>query len=140
MSFAVNQTPVSPRQPASGFKEWCSAVQIAPRTEPLGLGGTFRVLRIIQSLGAPKIVEIFAFLVEGCPWIGRKAEHERLVAGMLPGPEMQLFGQVIVGAANIQDAESVLLDTPQRIIPSRSSCYNFRDLLRGEAVRSFYGC
>ena len=98
------------------------------------------MLRVIQSLHAPKIVEIFAFLVEGCPRMGRITENEGLVAGMLPGPGMQLFGQVIVGAANIQDTESVLLDTPQRIIPSRNSCYNFRDLLRGEAVRSFYSC
>ena len=98
------------------------------------------MLRVIQSLAAPKIVEIFAFLVERCPRIRRIVEHEGLVAGMLPGPGMQLFGQVIIGAADVQDAESVFLDTPQRIIPSRSSCYNFRDLLRGEAIRSFYGC
>jgi len=72
--------------------------------------------------------------------MGRIAENEGLVAGMLPSPRMQLFGQVIVGAANIQDTKTVFLNAAQRIIPSRSSCYNFRDLLRGEAVGSFYGC
>ncbi len=98
------------------------------------------MLRVIQGLDAPKIMEIFAFLVEGCPWIGRKAEHEGFVVGMLPGPRPQWLGYIIVGAANVLDAESVLLDTPQRIIPSGSFRYNFRDLLRAQAVRSFYGC
>ena len=98
------------------------------------------MLRVIQSLCAPKIVEIFALLVEGCPRMRGITEHEGLVAGMLPGPGTQLFGQVIVGAANIQDAESVLLDTPQREIAGTSPGHHFRDLLRGEAVRSFYGC
>ena len=92
------------------------------------------MLRVIQSLGAPKIVEIFAFLVEGYPWIGRISEHERLVTGMLPGPGTQLFGYVIVGTANIQDAKAVLLNVSQRIIAGASLGHDFRDLLRGQAV------
>lgn len=98
------------------------------------------MLRVIQCIGAPMIVEIFAFLGEGCPCIGRIREHERLVAGTLPSPGTQLFGYVIVGAADVQDAKSVLLNASQRIIAGGSLGHDFRDLLRGEAVRSFYGC
>ena len=80
------------------------------------------------------IVEIFAFLVEGGPWMGRIAEHERLVAGMFPGPGTQWLGHVIVGAANIQNAKAVLLNASKRIIAGGSLGHNFRDLLRGQAV------
>ena len=72
--------------------------------------------------------------------MGRIAENEGLVAGMLPSPRMQLFGQVIVGAANIQDAKTVFLNAAQRIIAGTSLGHDFRDFLRGQAVRSFYGC
>ena len=79
-------------------------------------------------------MEIFAFLVEGCPWMGRIAEHERLVAGMLPSPGTQWLGYVIVGAANIQDTKAVLLNAPKRIIAGGSLGHDFRDLLWGQAV------
>ena len=67
--------------------------------------------------------------------MGRIAEHEGLVAGMLPGPGTQLFGYVIVGAADIQDAKAVLLNAPKCIIAGASLGHDFRDLLRFQAVR-----
>src|ERR1035437_39727 len=47
LSSAVTEDRLPPRQPAKGFKETRSTVEIAPRTEPVGLGGTFRVLGVI---------------------------------------------------------------------------------------------
>ena len=61
-------------------------IQVAPGTQPVGPGGTYRVPWIVQSLGAPIIVKVFAFLIEGCPRTRRVTEHERLVAGMLIYP------------------------------------------------------
>jgi hypothetical protein len=123
-----------------GFKQSRSPIKIAPRTEPVGPGGTSRVPHVIQSLGAPKIVEIFAFLVEGCPWMGCIDEHERPVAALLPGPGTQFSGHVIIGATHVRDAKAVLLDAPKRIVAGGSLSHDFRDLLRVQAVRSFYGC
>jgi hypothetical protein len=53
---------------------------------------------------------------------------------MLPGPGTQLFGYVIVGAANIHDAKAILLSASKRIIAGASLGHDFRDLLRGQAV------
>ena len=112
------------------LKELTSTVKIAPRAQPFGLRRAFRVRRVIQSLGASKVVEVFALSVKSFPWIGRVTEHERLVAGIFPYPRPQSLGQIIIGAANILDAESVLPNTPERIIASGSPCYNFSNFLR----------
>ena len=96
--------------------------------------------RIVQSLGASIVVKVVTFLVEGGSWTGRVAEDERLVAGMLTDPRLQLFGHVKIRAADIEDAETVLLNTPERIIAAGSSSHNFSNLLGSQAVGTFYVC
>jgi hypothetical protein len=54
-------------------------VEITPRAQPVGLGRALRVPHFVQSIGAAKIAEVFAFPVEGRPWTGRVAEHEGVV-------------------------------------------------------------
>src|SRR5260221_12765694 len=93
-----------------------SNVEVASRTQPVGLGRTLGMPRIVQPLGAAIVVKVFAFLVEGCSWIGRVAKHERLVVGILTYPRPELFGHVTIRAADIEDAKSILLNTPKREI------------------------
>src|SRR5258705_10186355 len=92
--------------------------------------------RIVQPLGAAIVVKVFTFLVEGCSWTGRVAKHERLVVGILTYPRPELFGHVTIRAADIEDAESILLNTPQRKIARRSFGNDLCDILRSQSIRT----
>jgi hypothetical protein len=74
-------TGCQPDSPPRGCKESRSTVEIAPRTEPVGLGGRLRVSCVVQPLGASEIVEVFALPVKRRLRTGRVGEHERFVAG-----------------------------------------------------------